>query len=588
MRFRSTPTSVSLSARVRTAAWGLAWCATLLVAREAAAQATTTTLPGPVVTTTLPGPGGTTTTTLPGPGGTTTTTLGGPGGTTTTTTLGGPGGSTTTTLPGPGGSTTTTTSITTTTTTTTTSSTMVTSSTLLFSGFLQVDVQVEGQGAWTFTDDMETGAVNVSVNKPGVLDVQATASQDLRTYGASIALHATPPATSAHFRNLSGSELAFTVTVTTADFTDTIGPSLWYGLALNGVSLNKDGTVVDIVDNYIDAYARPGDYWMGSADQGGMDTAGPFRAFDRGVFAPVDAEAVHFTWTFSLGAHDEIDIGPGDELKLDVGNQARQCVTKMNGAARKIGIDAMKSDIDCLKAVGDATACVDNPADEHTLKSIAKALDRYGDSCSIVPAWGVNSSKCCVGGDSAGSSCVDSSTCGAGTCNASGCVETAPDKEANALAHDFFGATVTVPAGKKDRACMVAAARAADDVWTTRWQAFTDCKGAEFSAISGDATLKSTCLVPQPDAGGRIAKTEAKVATTVQKKCIDAKNVSALDVLFPGDCAAAGPGGLASCLTRVARCRFCRAVNVADAILPAVDCDLFDDATANGSCPAGP
>jgi len=32
-------------------------------------------------------------------------------------------------------------------------------------------------------------------------------------------------------------------------------------------------------------------------------------------------------------------------------------------------------------------------------------------------------------------------------------------------------------------------------------------------------------------------------------------------------------------------CAFCNAVNVVDDIVPPVDCDLFDDATANLSCP---
>jgi hypothetical protein len=32
-------------------------------------------------------------------------------------------------------------------------------------------------------------------------------------------------------------------------------------------------------------------------------------------------------------------------------------------------------------------------------------------------------------------------------------------------------------------------------------------------------------------------------------------------------------------------CRFCRAIDVADAIVPPLDCDLFDDATSNASCP---
>ncbi len=42
------------------------------------------------------------------------------------------------------------------------------------------------------------------------------------------------------------------------------------------------------------------------------------------------------------------------------------------------------------------------------------------------------------------------------------------------------------------------------------------------------------------------------------------------------------PVELASCAAQCARCRFCRAQNGFNGL--AIDCDDYDDGTANGSC----
>jgi len=249
---------------------------------------------------------------------------------------------------------------------------------------------------------------------------------------------------------------------------------------------------------------------------------------------------------------------------------------------------AAKSDVDCLKAPGDATACVDNAADEHTQKAEAKVLSRFEEACSVLPDWGVSGAKCCVGGETPGVTCEDDATCVSGECRAGGCLATIAEVEANALAHDLFGAAVTAPASSKDKACVVAVARAAGAAWAARWSSFLECTVDSFASIDGDAALTRSCLAPQPDRNGRIAKAESRVTVLTRKKCVEVADIGPLGLLFAGDCAAAGPGGLAACANRVARCRFCRWVNVADAIEPALSCDAFDDGTPNGTCPEGP
>ena len=94
----------------------------------------------------------------------------------------------------------------------------------------------------------------------------------------------------------------------------------------------------------------------------------------------------------------------------------------------------------------------------------------------------------------------------------------------------------------------------------------------------------STCLgPPQPDPKLKIAKADANVAK-VTTKCVTA-GFSPVGAQFGGACTAVADPLFPGCVAERARCAFCIAVNVADDIAPALDCDLFDDGAANLSCP---
>jgi hypothetical protein len=54
--------------------------------------------------------------------------------------------------------------------------------------------------------------------------------------------------------------------------------------------------------------------------------------------------------------------------------------------------------------------------------------------------------------------------------------------------------------------------------------------------------------------------------------------------VLPGQCAGASNGALIDCLDGRVACLFCQATNRASRPIPAIDCDLFDDGTANASC----
>lgn len=80
------------------------------------------------------------------------------------------------------------------------------------------------------------------------------------------------------------------------------------------------------------------------------------------------------------------------------------------------------------------------------------------------------------------------------------------------------------------------------------------------------------------DASGKAATREAALRTAVASSCRPAM----LDATFPGCAPSATSIELSRCAIAAARCRFCRAFDAFDGLT--LDCDAFDDATANASC----
>jgi cysteine-rich repeat protein len=97
-------------------------------------------------------------------------------------------------------------------------------------------------------------------------------------------------------------------------------------------------------------------------------------------------------------------------------------------------------------------------------------------------------------------------------------------------------------------------------------------------AISNEALQTQLFAFLEADADGKIARKESELRTAAQQKC----GGVALAAAFPG-CAPSSIGALGDCAIAAARCRFCRAFDAFDGL--AADCDGFDDAAANASCP---
>ena len=89
------------------------------------------------------------------------------------------------------------------------------------------------------------------------------------------------------------------------------------------------------------------------------------------------------------------------------------------------------------------------------------------------------------------------------------------------------------------------------------------------------------------DPRGKRAKLAARLPSRVAKACSSQKSAPpvALETLFPGRCAVAAESGadaLSACVLERVSCRFCQQLAGTDEL--ALDCDLFDDRSANGSC----
>jgi hypothetical protein len=380
------------------------------------------------------------------------------------------------------------------------------------------------------------------------------------------------------------------VTVRSAAFAAPIAAPVGWDIFYYAAADDLIDMSVDIPAHSVAAKVNAGAVSLGAAVGAPLTSITDVEEENHGVDLVDSATDVSIVWTFTLGANDEFRLGSdngfdGDSIQVNVFNQTQKCIDKMNNNARKVGDAAQKSDSKCVKTIGsDATACVDLINDEKTENKEAKLDSDYASLCDPVPAWGVNSGSCCEGGTAEGAVCADNVDCTGGACTEGACIGAAADAGANDLAHDLYGASVLVSADKPTAKCQQAVTKTLGKLYATRWKAFRSCKKENFPVIAGDFQLKLACLSPQPDDTGKIAGAVSKLGDAVQKKCVD-KGVTGVGTFFPGECTAEADGTFATCMSVRASCRFCLAVNEADAIDPPFDCDSFDDLTANGSCP---
>lgn len=456
---------------------------------------------------------------------------------------------------------------------------------------LEVIIDTNGSGSRTFSDADLDSIVDFNETVGGVVQVRGRVKQIIEGFSSKVAITTLPPFSAGLFRNVSATPQTITVIVKSGTLPAPVTPLLGWDLFYRGGADDVVDAIVDVPSHSVVAYAAGGTVPLGALTGAPLTTATGFALEDHGVDPDTETSDAWIVWEFTLGPNDEFRIPSdggfdGESIQVNIFNHSLKCTDKMNNGARKITAVAQKMDIKCVKSTtGLATTCVDQPGDKKTVKKQRNLVSDFQIFCDPVPAWGVNALSCCYGGGANdGDICLDSSTCGGGECVPGGCVAEVAESAANELTHDIYGEAVTTSADSRTRRCQKTVSKAAGKLLVEHLKAFRTCKRDEFSSITNDADLRATCLEPQPDPKGKLADRAAQISADIQLKCLD-KGVRSLGFEFPGSCAAAPDETFGECIAERARCRFCRETNYADAIVPPVDCDLFDDALTNASCP---
>lgn len=456
---------------------------------------------------------------------------------------------------------------------------------------LEVIIDTNGSGTRTFSDADLDGIVDFNETIAGVLEARARVKQIVEGINSKVAISTLPPFTSGLFRNVSATPQTITVTVKSGTLPVAVTPPLGWDLFYRAAVDDIVDAIVDVPSHSVQAFAQGGTIPLGVLTGSPLAVATGFALEDHGVDPDTSTNDAWIVWEFTLGPNDEFRVPSdggfdGESIQVNFFNHSQKCTDKMNNGGRRITAVAQKMDTKCVKSsTGLATPCVDAPGDIKTVKKQRKVVSDFDILCNPVPAWGVNALSCCWGGGTNdGDICVDDTTCGGGQCSAGGCIAEVAEAAANELTHDIYGTAVTISSDPRTRRCQKTVSKAAGRLLVEHLKAFRTCKRDEFASITNDEDLRATCLEPQPDPKGKLAERALQIGTDIQSKCLD-KGVSSLGLEFPGDCATEPDPSFGECIAERARCRFCRAANFVDAIVPPVDCDLFDDAAVNASCP---
>jgi hypothetical protein len=255
------------------------------------------------------------------------------------------------------------------------------------------------------------------------------------------------------------------------------------------------------------------------------------------------------------------------DLTAAVSSADRACILGLNDHFAKIAKARAGQLGRCLakgaagKLPGTVEACA-AAADAKVDKAVAKAAAFAAARCAVVPPFGPSSAAVVAGAAAGGEEDALDAVFG-------------PDLDAALAlrASDPAGAT-----------CQAQVRAALARCSARRVKEFDRCKtaGLKDASVKSAETL-AACLDADPQAKVAAACDPAlgALATKVLPKSCVAKGVN-LATAFPG-CAAADAAGLAACADRAGRCAACRALSAADAL--DADCDLYDDGTADASCP---
>jgi len=259
--------------------------------------------------------------------------------------------------------------------------------------------------------------------------------------------------------------------------------------------------------------------------------------------------------------------GAGQAAAAPLSRGEQACVTALYADGGKLGQEQGKQSLACLTSAargerdGSAQACLgEDPKGKLALRRLATLADEAA-KCAVPPAFA-----------HAGGEAVNAAAARARL-----------DALADLFGDDLDAAVLACAADSDGCGCQATVAKSMEKLLNTKWKRFEKCaKRALATAASADEV--AACVDDAGLAGSVAAQpspTKA-LASVVAKRC-DATGVTA-GAFGAGRCAGLEGAALAACLGDRADCRVCEAARDAGA-LP-LDCDLFDDGAANGSCAA--
>jgi hypothetical protein len=251
----------------------------------------------------------------------------------------------------------------------------------------------------------------------------------------------------------------------------------------------------------------------------------------------------------------------------------QKCLNTVNKDGSLVAKAQGKANVGCVKdagsgkLVGTAEACLTADAKGKLQKAKDKTVADAAKSCGVAPTFGYP---------------------GAAATNA-GAEQAELDLIEDVFGEPLDAAITSCTANKAGCGCQ---AKVIDDVSKladTKLGEFVKCKKTILKNGANGSALLQGCVDDaltvgsiKADSKGKIAKALVKLGSDITKKC-DAPGVTTTS--FPGSCTGMSGAALAQCLDRLVECRVCQAINDMDALF--VNCDVFDDGVANGTCFSG-
>jgi hypothetical protein len=248
----------------------------------------------------------------------------------------------------------------------------------------------------------------------------------------------------------------------------------------------------------------------------------------------------------------------------------QKCLNALNKNGAAVAKVQGQENVGCVKGIGtgkipgSAQACLTADSKQKVGKAQGKTTAAQTKSCGTPPDFGYTSA---------------------------GTVNTAAASEKVSLMADIFGApldpaVISCASNKAGCTCQQKALKSVEGLAAVKFSEFVKCKKAALKAGANAASALANCVSDAgtagsiaADSGGKITKAAQKLSDALVKSCVGISPDP-----FPGDCAGQDPsnGQLSTCLDQQVECRVCLTINSMDGL--SVDCDLFDDGTANTSC----